>query len=55
VGIIADPTHERFYGDSNDRMPAFEKSMPREQIEILADWLRGQWYREAGARGAAAE
>ena len=55
VGIIADPTHERFYGDSNDRMPAFEKSMPREQIEILADWLRGDWYRAAGARGAAAE
>jgi ubiquinol-cytochrome c reductase cytochrome b subunit len=55
VGIIADPTHERFYGDSNDRMPAFEKAMPREQIEILADWMRGRWYRAAGARGAAAE
>ena len=55
VGIIADPTHERFYGDSNDRMPAFSKAMPREQIEILADWLRGDWYRAADARGAAAE
>jgi len=55
VGIIADPTHERFYGDSNDRMPAFQKAMPREQIEILADWLRGDWYRAADARGAAAE
>jgi ubiquinol-cytochrome c reductase cytochrome b subunit len=48
VGIIADPTHERFYGDSNDRMPAFEKTMSREQIGILADWLRGQWYRGGG-------
>jgi ubiquinol-cytochrome c reductase cytochrome b subunit len=55
VGIIANPTHERFYGDSNDRMPAFEKSMPREQIEILAAWMRGEWYRGAEARGAAAE
>jgi ubiquinol-cytochrome c reductase cytochrome b subunit len=48
VGIIADPTHERFYGESNDRMPAFEKTMPREQIGILADWLRGDWYRRGG-------
>jgi mono/diheme cytochrome c family protein len=48
VGIIADPTHERFYGDSNDRMPAFEKTMSREQIGILVDWLRGQWYRGGG-------
>jgi quinol-cytochrome oxidoreductase complex cytochrome b subunit/mono/diheme cytochrome c family protein len=52
VGIITDPTHERFYGDSNDRMPSFGKadegSVPMltpQQIAILADWLRGQWYR----------
>ncbi|MBM4009782.1 MAG: c-type cytochrome [Planctomycetes bacterium] len=52
VGIIADPAHERFYGHANDRMPRFgvaaEGELPqltREQIEILADWLRGAWYR----------
>ncbi|MFM7244756.1 MAG: cytochrome b N-terminal domain-containing protein [Planctomycetaceae bacterium] len=52
VGIIADPTHVRFYGDTNDRMPSFgtaaEGSLPpltREQIGLLADWLRGVWYR----------
>jgi ubiquinol-cytochrome c reductase cytochrome b subunit len=52
VGIITDPTHERFYGDSNDRMPSFGKaaegSVPMltpQQIAILADWLRGTWYR----------
>jgi ubiquinol-cytochrome c reductase cytochrome b subunit len=52
VGIIADPTHPRFYGDSNDRMPSFgtaaEGSLPpltREQIGLVADWLRGEWYR----------
>ncbi|MFM7107150.1 MAG: cytochrome b N-terminal domain-containing protein, partial [Planctomycetaceae bacterium] len=60
AGIIADPAHERFYGDSNDRMPSFGKSadggapqLSAEQIGLLADWLRGEWYRPA--RGAAAE
>jgi ubiquinol-cytochrome c reductase cytochrome b subunit len=55
VGIIADPTHERFYGDSNDRMPSFGKAeegsapmLTRRQIELIADWLRGDWYRPAG-------
>jgi ubiquinol-cytochrome c reductase cytochrome b subunit len=55
VGIIADPTHERFYGDSNDRMPSFGKAeegaapmLTRRQIELVADWLRGDWYRPAG-------
>jgi len=54
VGIIADPTHERFYGDTNDRMPSFGKAaegalppLSREQIALLADWLRGEWYRPA--------
>jgi ubiquinol-cytochrome c reductase cytochrome b subunit len=55
VGIIADPTHERFYGDTNDRMPSFGKAeegaapmLTRRQIEMIADWLRGDWYRPAG-------
>ncbi len=55
VGIIADPTHARFYGESNDRMPSFGKGkdggaaiLTREQIELVADWLRGDWYRPAG-------
>jgi ubiquinol-cytochrome c reductase cytochrome b subunit len=50
VGIITDPSHERFYGESNDRMPSFGKAVeggiPRltdEQIGLLADWLRGTW------------
>jgi len=55
VGIINDPTHERFYGDSNDRMPSFGKAEPGSapiltprQVELIADWLRGDWYRPAG-------
>jgi ubiquinol-cytochrome c reductase cytochrome b subunit len=56
VGIIVDPTHERFYGDQNDRMPSFGKAdegelppLSREKIELIADWLRGEWYRPAVA------
>ena len=52
VGIITDPTHEQFYGDNNDRMPSFGKAaegalppLTREQIGLIADWLRGEWYR----------
>ncbi len=52
VGIITNPAHERFYGDSNDRMPSFGKAveggippLTDEQIGLLADWLRGTWYR----------
>ena len=55
VGIIVDPTLERFYGDTNDRMPSFGKAeegaapmLTRRQIEMIADWLRGDWYRPAG-------
>jgi ubiquinol-cytochrome c reductase cytochrome b subunit len=52
IGIITDPSHERFYGESNDRMPSFGSlpggGTPRltdEQIGLIADWLRGDWYR----------
>ena len=54
VGIIIDPTHERFYGTTNDRMPSFGKSaegaapmLSQRQIELIVDWLRGDWYRPA--------
>ena len=52
IGMISDPKHERFYGDNNDRMPAFaehpdnpaQNMLTARQIEMLADWLRGEWY-----------
>jgi ubiquinol-cytochrome c reductase cytochrome b subunit len=53
IGVIADPAHERFYGKKNDRMPRFEAdgALKREEIELIADWLRGEWYRpETAAR-----
>ena len=59
VGIINDPTHERFYGDTNDRMPSFGKAdegaapmLTSQQVEILADWLREQWYRPVAAHAS---
>lgn len=49
VGFISNPAHERFYGERNDRMPAFgeEKSLTPQEIGLVADWLRGEWYEPA--------
>lgn len=46
VNIISNPTHEQYYGERNDRMPAFADDgiLTRQQIEMIADWLRGEWY-----------
>jgi mono/diheme cytochrome c family protein len=46
--FIADPTHAQFYGEGNDRMPAFSKAGPqkellsKEEIALVARWLRGE-------------
>ena len=54
VGIITDPTHQRFYPEDNDRMPSFgvgsdggPPTLTEDQIGLIADWLRGSWYRPA--------
>jgi ubiquinol-cytochrome c reductase cytochrome b subunit len=47
--MIANPAHERFYGENNDRMPVFADpdqpssihQLTAEQIRILARWIRG--------------
>jgi ubiquinol-cytochrome c reductase cytochrome b subunit len=52
IGMVSDPAHKRFYGKENDRMPAFAESstdakknvLSRQELELLADWLRGEWY-----------
>lgn len=52
MGIISNPAHKRFYGKENDRMPAFAESatdakknlLSQKELELLADWLRGEWY-----------
>ena len=51
-GIISNPEHERFYPDTNDRMPAFAADdadpsrnlLNARQLDLLVDWLRGDWH-----------
>lgn len=50
AGFIADPTLTKYYGKNNDRMPAYCPSegdalMTQHEVEMLADWLSGIWYR----------
>lgn len=47
IGIISNPAHTRFYGSRNDRMPAFAETgqLDPTSIALIADWLRGDWYR----------
>ena len=49
IDFISNPAHERFYGERNDRMPAYgeEKSLTPQEIGLVADWLRGDWYEPA--------
>ena len=52
ISFISNPSHERFYGDNNDRMPSYAKDLNdpannvlrARDIALVADWLRGQWY-----------
>jgi ubiquinol-cytochrome c reductase cytochrome b subunit len=56
TSFITNPAHERFYGERNDRMPAFGKDqiLDEKAIALIADWLRGTWYEppvQAAAEG----
>ncbi|MBX3425985.1 MAG: cytochrome b N-terminal domain-containing protein [Pirellulales bacterium] len=52
IDFIKNPSSERFYGDNNDRMPAFAahddprlNQLDQKSIELIVDWLRGEWAR----------
>ncbi len=53
IEFISDPTHERFYGENNDRMPSFaadaddprQNLLDRESLKLIVDWLREDWPR----------
>ena len=55
IDFIRNPGRARFYGDKNDRMPAFaehpvgskENLLDVAAIGLIADWLRGQWFEPA--------
>jgi ubiquinol-cytochrome c reductase cytochrome b subunit len=46
TAFISDPADARFYGEKNDRMPAFgkKKILDPHDLRLLVDWLRGEWY-----------
>ena len=46
IGFINNPTHPTYYGERNDRMPSFGTSqiLDSKAIDLVADWLRGNWY-----------
>ncbi len=45
INFLNNPAHDDFYGDLNDRMPAFGMKgiLSPEQIGLIADWLREDW------------
>jgi ubiquinol-cytochrome c reductase cytochrome b subunit len=46
-GIIRNPADKRFYSKFHDRMPAYaEDTLNPKQVQMLTDWLRGDWYDE---------
>jgi ubiquinol-cytochrome c reductase cytochrome b subunit len=63
TAFISNPAAERFYRDTNDRMPAFAphpndpaNRLSPEDLATLVSWLRGEWYEPAAAGiGAAAK
>ncbi|HUY88711.1 MAG TPA: cytochrome b N-terminal domain-containing protein [Pirellulales bacterium] len=63
TGMISNPNHEQYYGEHNDRMPAFAEHaedvenniISPANLALLVDWLRGEWYEPEGAATANAE
>jgi ubiquinol-cytochrome c reductase cytochrome b subunit len=45
LGMLHDPTDERYYGEDNDRMPSFgaDESLTSAEMGLVVDWLRGDW------------
>jgi len=51
AAMISNPKSKRFYGEKNDRMPSFAETddptkniLSEHAIELIRDWLRGQWF-----------
>jgi ubiquinol-cytochrome c reductase cytochrome b subunit len=46
LGMLHDPSHPDYYGESNDRMPSFgiEETLTQREMELVVDWLRRDWY-----------
>ena len=46
IDFVKNPEHEKFYPDTNDRMPKFgvKKILTDDEIGLIADWLRGDYW-----------
>jgi len=56
LDFLRNPAADRFYGDANDRMPAFAahhdpdmNPLDDKSLGLIVDWLRGDWY-QVGTR-----
>ena len=56
INFVGNPAHEDLYGKKNDRMPSFlgvkqedgtvkPGQLSRQDVELIVDWLRGEWAR----------
>ncbi|MDR1494226.1 MAG: cytochrome b N-terminal domain-containing protein [Planctomycetaceae bacterium] len=51
IGAIADIGGPKYYGVKNSSMPVYfvegkaDSTLTRAEVELVADWLRGHWYR----------
>ena len=52
IDFVRNPSHKRFYGERNDRMPLFgeKQILSDQQIGMVVDWLRGDWYTAGATR-----
>lgn len=50
IDFVHDPSHPRFFGRDNDRMPSYgpEKSLSDREIEMVVDWIREEWMTPKG-------
>jgi ubiquinol-cytochrome c reductase cytochrome b subunit len=63
TALVSNPEHERFYPETNDRMPAFAPNsddptanrLTAEELAVLVSWLRGEWYEPGAAENNPAE
>jgi ubiquinol-cytochrome c reductase cytochrome b subunit len=58
TAFIANPAHQRFYPETNDRMPAFAPDpqkpaanrLSSDELKMLVEWLRREWYEPDASR-----
>ena len=62
LDFVSNPAVERFYGDQNDRMPAFAahddprlNQLDEKSLGLIVDWLRGDWQHAEKADDASTE